>query len=159
VNVVPLGVAELDAVTADTWASFVAPDSVVIATEVPGIDLRRTDISAQVSIGRDATATVVVACDEASSHDLARRMFELADDAVPSADEVEDALGELANVVGGNLKALAPLSGELTLPQVLLHEQRVDWPDRLPQCGVDVVWAGGRATLLVWTPARAEEPP
>lgn len=57
---------------------------------------------------------------------------------VGDADFV-DALGEVANVVGGNVKALVPDPGALTLPQVthagpppleperLLHETRMSW--------------------------------
>lgn len=59
------------------------------------------------------------------------------DDEVSDADFV-DAFGEIANVVGGNVKALVPDPGPLTLPlvnatapsgdgAVLLHETLLDW--------------------------------
>jgi chemotaxis protein CheX len=55
------------------------------------------------------------------SHDLARAaavaLFAL-DASEPSEDEVRDALGELANVVGGNIKALLPGPTDLSLPRV-----------------------------------------
>jgi CheY-specific phosphatase CheX len=41
----------------------------------------------------------------------------------PSADEVRDALGELANVVGGNIKALLPGPTQLSLPVVVEGEK------------------------------------
>jgi len=61
------------------------------------------------------------------------------DDPVSDADFV-DAFGEIANVVGGNVKALVPDPGPLTLPIVassapddgamLLHEARFAWRGR-----------------------------
>ena len=61
------------------------------------------------------------------------------DDAVGHADIV-DALGEVANVVGGNVKSLAPDHSVLTLPEVtkerppidggLLHSVALDWRGR-----------------------------
>ena len=60
---------------------------------------------------------VTIAC----SHDLARAaavaLFAL-DSSEPSDDEVRDALGELANMVGGNIKALLPGPTNLSLPRV-----------------------------------------
>ncbi|RHA44514.1 chemotaxis protein CheX [Cellulomonas rhizosphaerae] len=53
-----------------------------------------------------------------TAHDLARVLLGLDDgDAVSRADLV-DAFGEIANVVGGNLKSLLPTPGTLGLPQV-----------------------------------------
>lgn len=60
---------------------------------------------------------VTIAC----SHDLARAaavaLFSL-DSSEPSDEEVRDALGELANVVGGNIKALLPGPTNVSLPRV-----------------------------------------
>ncbi|MCC6436983.1 MAG: chemotaxis protein CheX [Acidimicrobiales bacterium] len=48
---------------------------------------------------------------------LAALMFGMETDEV-SADECIDAVGELANMVGGNLKALVPQPAKLSLPSV-----------------------------------------
>lgn len=149
-NGLTVGVEQLDSITADIWATYVAAESVVMAFGAQDADPARTDISAQVDIHGEITGTVVVACDSGSAADLARRMFGLEPPEEPTMIEVADALGELANVVGGNVKALASHPGELTLPLVHAHERIVGWPRSRPSCGVEVVWDGGRATLFVW---------
>ena len=63
-------------------------------------------------------------------------------------EDLTDAFGEVANVVGGNVKALLPTQGTLSLPVVatelpvvpgssLTHELRLDWRGRSI---VVVVW-------------------
>ena len=150
---VPVGVAELDSIISDIWATYVSEGSVVLAQPALPLAARAADLSAQVSVTGEVTATVVLCCSGAAAADLARRMFALPDGAEPSAEDIQDTLGELANVVGGNIKALAPMPGGLTLPVVTELSGSVVWPEAEPQCSVDVAWEGGQAALLVWTPA------
>lgn len=64
---------------------------------------------------------------------LAASMFGMETDEV-SADECIDAVGELANMVGGNLKALVPQPAKLSLPSVAEGDSyKVSFP------GTDVV--------------------
>lgn len=58
---------------------------------------------------------VAVQCGEALVHRAAITMFGLTDDQITSS-ELHDALGELANMVGGNFKALLPEPCVLSLP-------------------------------------------
>lgn len=67
---------------------------------------------------------------------LARALLGVPAEAPVSDEDVLDAFGELANVVGGNVKALLPHAGTLTLPRVertlpaagaAAHEVRLDW--------------------------------
>ncbi len=74
-----------------------------------------------------------------------------ADETVPREDVV-DALGELANVVGGNVKALLPEHGTLGLPKVA---------DRLPDGHlaaavqrVPLAWRGHPFVVTVWEVAE-----
>lgn len=59
--------------------------------------------------------SVTIECSESFAKWAAARMFE-ADEA--TMDEVHDALGELTNMVGGNLKALLPGPNRLSIPFV-----------------------------------------
>jgi len=54
----------------------------------------------------------------ATAHDLARALLDLGPDEVVTALDLVDAFGEVANVVGGNVKSLLPTQGSLGLPQV-----------------------------------------
>ena len=60
--------------------------------------------------------SVVVGCSEPLARRLAAQMFGLAEASV-SADEINDAIRELANVVAGNLKILMPPPSEIGLPK------------------------------------------
>ena len=83
-----------------------------------------------------------------AAHELARALLAMEpDEAVPDEDLV-DALGELANVVGGNVKALLPEHGTLGLPKVA---------DRLPDGHlaaavqrVPLAWRGHPFVVTVW---------
>lgn len=87
-----------------------------------------------------------------AAHELARALLSMeADETVPREDVV-DALGELANVVGGNVKALLPEHGTLGLPRVA---------DRLPDGQlaaavqrVPLAWRGHPFVVTVWEVAE-----
>jgi chemotaxis protein CheX len=65
---------------------------------------------------------------------------------VLDAEDVDDALGELANVVGGNVKAVLPGPSVLGLPEVGTAPE-----PGLPAdiCRVDLLWRGQSLTITV----------
>ena len=68
-----------------------------------------------VSINGTWNAHVEVAvCDDAAKY-IASTMF---DSDSPTAEEVEDAIAEVANMIGGNIKGLADCDCSLSLPQI-----------------------------------------
>jgi chemotaxis protein CheX len=71
--------------------------------------------SVTVTGASDCVVTLQVSCDGARS--FAAAMFGMEPDEV-SADEVADAVGELTNMVGGNIKSLLPEPSLLSLPTV-----------------------------------------
>jgi chemotaxis protein CheX len=70
-----------------------------------------------VRISGEWTGTVAVSCPVESVRQQAARMFDLTPESV-SPDDMRDALGEIANVLGGNLKSLMPAPTRLSLPEV-----------------------------------------
>ncbi len=63
--------------------------------------------------------------------ELARRVTEIMFHLEPGkaeSEEIQDAVGELANMVGGNLKALMPPPCELSLPIVALNGHKLHFP-------------------------------
>lgn len=75
-------------------------------------------VRAEVALSGDWAGRVRLACDAATAASLARTMLGARDgDPVPDAD-VRDAVGELANVVGGNVKGMLPGTTALGLPRV-----------------------------------------
>ena len=77
-------------------------------------------LQACVHLTGDWSGTLTLAVSEEYAEVLARTLFGLEGDA--SADDVRDALGEMANIVGGNLKGLLPCPVELSLPLVARGE-------------------------------------
>jgi CheY-specific phosphatase CheX len=65
---------------------------------------------------------VVLSCSPEYARSMAAGMFGAEPDSLSAAD-VNDALGELVNVIGGNLKQLLPAPCHLSLPAVREVEQ------------------------------------
>lgn len=78
-------------------------------------------VSACVHITGAWTGVVTLACSLTLSRRVASTMFESPVNDV-SSDEIHDALGELANIVAGNLKALIPGNAQVSLPTVSIGE-------------------------------------
>jgi chemotaxis protein CheX len=70
-----------------------------------------------VHVSGEWTGSVFVSCDLEVATAAAEAMF-AADPGSLSADEVSDALGELTNMVGGNIKSLLPAPSRLSVPTI-----------------------------------------
>jgi chemotaxis protein CheX len=94
----------------------------VLKTEVKRVDTPGTlgggkYVAAKVDVIGSWNGSVTVGC----SHTLARRtagkMFDMPAEAI-SLDELRDAVGEVANILGGNVKTLIAGKARLSLPSV-----------------------------------------
>ena len=96
----------------------------------------------------DVSGRTLLTTDVATAHRLARALLAMEPDEPVGEEDLVDAFGEVANVVGGNLKALLPVQGTLTLPQV----SRVA-PEHAGAVLVDSValtWRGEPLDITVW---------
>jgi chemotaxis protein CheX len=131
-------------------------------TTMLGLDLGErfgpeTDIvctlGASVQFMGDWDGAVVVGCDTSFGRTAAAAMFGSGADAI-SDEDIRDALGELANMIAGNVKPLLPRSASISLPTVVQGEDlRLGIPG-----GVSVVGIAFRAddtTLTVRIYKRA----
>ena len=109
------------------------------------VDLSVGEVSmATICISGGWNGMVILQCRRKLASMVAQGMFQM-DEADISADETKDALGEVINMVGGNLKALLPGPSSLSLPNVVL--------------GTDCSWdVPGGTTLLVSSLQCADEP-
>jgi chemotaxis protein CheX len=58
-----------------------------------------------------------------------------------TGDDVADALGELANIIGGNLKNMVPAPSALSLPHVVIAAQAESrWPAVTEICRLSAQW-------------------
>jgi chemotaxis protein CheX len=74
-------------------------------------------VAASVRIAGECEGSLVILCSAACARDVAAKMFEV-EPAEVSFDDVRDAMGELANMVGGNIKGLLGVTCHLSLPTV-----------------------------------------
>jgi CheY-specific phosphatase CheX len=76
---------------------------------------RHLSASVQISGGWDGT--VLVSCAEGLARKVAATMFDV-EESTTTDDEIRDALGEVANMTAGNVKALVESYCRLSLPMV-----------------------------------------
>ncbi len=113
--------------------------SETIWSSVVGLELEPADPSA-VTDRTDATlagcvhitgawkGAVALHCSERLARQVAAVMFDV-DAALATIGQTQDAVGELVNMTGGNLKALLPEPSQLSLPTVA---QGTDFTARVP---------------------------
>lgn len=108
-------------------------------------------VLARVSVTGTWNGEVVVECSTplarlVSSHLLLVAVDELAD------DDVRDVVGELVNVIGGNVKSVMPGPSTMSLPQSLLDGEHVPTvAARGPAAAVQLAWREQPLRVSVFT--------
>ena len=110
-------------------------------------------IGAAVHFTGEWEGALVVACDSQFGREAAAAMFGSEPDAVDD-EEFCDALGELANIVAGNVKPLLPGAASLSLPTVVTGAD-VHVGVLGARQSVGIVYRRGTATLAVRVFERA----
>lgn len=145
----------------------VTEDVVTIATDVwssLNLDLEHSaptledgDVTGSASVSISGSWNGVVRLDFAAGMpgELAAAMFEMPPADVTD-DEVADAVGELANMLGGSLKSLLPGHSQLSLPLVVLGSSialRVTSATLVRR--VDFTCGGRALRVTLWESSRA----
>lgn len=139
---------QLAAITVEVWGSLVEPESMAPVQFPDGEGEPDRWVSASVEISGAWHGAVAVSTDDAGAHRIARALLRLDPQEAVTEPDVADALGELANVVGGNVKASLPYETVLGLPRVAEQEYRPAGASQV--CRFDLPWRGGLLTLTVW---------
>lgn len=105
-------------------------------------------ITSWVDLHGAAPGRAALVTESATAQDLARALLGLADGQPVSEADLVDALGEVANVVGGNLKSLLPVPGRLTMPAVA-RAAPVRSGSRLVS-STPLAWRGRALLVEVW---------
>jgi chemotaxis protein CheX len=131
------------------WVSYLDPEGV--SPLVPtGDEAQPTEVHASVSITGSWTGHVVFASSTAAARRAAAAFLAVEPEDV-SQDDVSDVLGELANIVGGNVKAMLPPGALLSLPQVVLApESATSYPNAERISGLYGVWDGEPVSVSMW---------
>ena len=108
---------ELTEITERVWASLVDVPLLPRQPGQPALTPGARTFTSCVQITGAWEGAVTVHCSEGLAELLTAAMF-MVDPGDTSPEEVADALGELANMIGGNVKALLPEPCRISLPAV-----------------------------------------
>jgi chemotaxis protein CheX len=136
---------DLMAITEQVWESFLDPEggNPLLLTPKEGTN----DVAAAVSVTGAWRGHVVFECSSGASRHAAAALLGIPADEVSEADVV-DALGELANIIGGNVKAMLPAPSALSLPYVV-SMAGTHWPSVTEVCRLDGMWRDEPITIAV----------
>jgi chemotaxis protein CheX len=131
------------AVTEEVWNSFVGPEEPLLPGEAPGTDW--VEYAATVTVSGAWHGMITLEFCRTTAEIVSARMLGLDD---TGEEDVADAVGELVNMVGGNIKSLMPGPSTLSLP-VVSTGRVARSTDTVEVCRVDLVWAGRPLSVAV----------
>lgn len=137
--------ADLAELLTQVWASYVDEQPLL-----PAVETTPADWTASVAVNGVWHGSVVVELSDPAAREIATLMLDTEN---IETDEMLDAIGELANIIGGNVKSLMPEPSVLALPTVVCGSMR--HPGELV-CSLPVQWHGHPVHVQMF---RTEEEP
>ncbi len=135
-------------ITQDVWSSFTGT-AIRPAYDQPALDGGHITVSC-VAVTGEWQGCVRLACPTQLARMAASAMFDLPAEKLTD-DEVADALGELTNMIGGNIKGLLPGPSCLSMPTVTIGaSDTVRTPHAVPVNTVSLTCEGLPLTVTVW---------
>ena len=132
------------------WSALVGEEEFLVALPAP---LPADTLSSWVTIAGPWNGVVVVTCGRDTAAELTRALLREHAPAELEAEDVEDALGEIANVVGGNVKAVLPGPSALGLPETGAPAPVAGSPE--DTCRVEFIWRGQALSITAQGSAGA----
>ena len=147
---------DLRVIAEQVWSSYLDLDGISPLIPAPG-GPSTADVSASVSMTGAWRGHVIVNCSTAASKNAAAALLGVELDDV-TIDDVTDALGELANIIGGNLKSLLPEPSALSLPHVFIGDGgSTRWPSVTEVCELRGTWLDEPVCVSVLESIAASE--
>ncbi|HVC26174.1 MAG TPA: chemotaxis protein CheX [Acidimicrobiales bacterium] len=133
-------------ITQTFWGAYL-PDAgdLTPGSHLPAVE----DVRGRVDIDGAWSGCVEVSCSIAVAREVASVMFGTPASDIAEAD-VRDAVGELVNVVGGNIKSILPAPTSLSVP---ILDDASEWRFAAElQSEVLLAWADEPIVVRVWRP-------
>lgn len=145
---------DVQALTEDVWLALAGEDEVLVPRLVPpGTPFDPTGVwSASVTVSGGWHGVVTIELDETAAQQLSARMLALSEDEPVADGDIADAVGELVNMVGGNVKSLMPGPSVLSLPAVAAGRAAFA-SDVTEVCRLDLAWRGGPVRICIHVPS------
>lgn len=146
--IAPFTLTDLEAIIDDTWTAYLAdPDG--DRSPEPAVDEPDRQVTAAISITGAWDGHVVLKYSKRLAGKIAATLLSLPADEVTPADLVDSA-GELANVIGGNVKGLLPQPTAMSLPRVTIGRPDSSyWPHTFALHTATASWRDEAVTVLV----------
>ena len=142
-------VEDLTEICDQVWASYLDPEGLNPLLPVGPVDGGK-DMFASVSITGTWAGHVVVTCSEAAARQAAAA-FLVMEPAEVSNEDVADVLGELANIVGGNVKSMLPAGCFVSLPHVITNPgASTRFPSAVQICELAGTWLEEPVSISMW---------
>jgi chemotaxis protein CheX len=137
---------DIVAITSDVWSCFLGEEVYPIPDDAAGLD--DESVLASVGITGSWGGHVLLELPAAGAEEAAKRMLGAEE---VTANEIVDALGELSNMVGGNVKSLLPTPCHLGLPMVVQGSMaHTPGSDTTEVCRASLGWADSTVRVSVW---------
>lgn len=152
----PIGLEQLVSITQNVWSSLLAVELTAVPDEAAV--LTGPVLLAVVRISGAWQGRVELECSSDQAHAAAAVMFGAE---TTSADEAADAVGELANIVSGNVKSLLPAPSAMSVPSVRPAGSTTGVPRGTPRegwqrvCAAVLDAAPGPLRVSIWKEHRA----
>ena len=146
------------AVVEEVWTTFLGGEPLVPVVPEPDGTERVTTWDAAVTVSGAWYGVIAVSVADDLALSVTEAMLGVGSGGAPVASEdVVDALGELVNVIGGNIKSLMPGPSKLSLP--LVARAPIRSGGVVETCRLDLAWAQQRLVVTVGVPeSGAGEP-
>lgn len=117
-------------------------------------------VTASVSVTGGWSGHVVFACSEDVGRHIAAGLL-MSEPGDINDEDLSDAMGEVANVIGGNVKSVMPGPSKLSLPVAIIGSASERRPGAVETTRVELAWHDGPLVVSVWSAAEnpnGEEP-
>ncbi|WP_148615840.1 chemotaxis protein CheX [Nocardioides rubriscoriae] len=142
---------DVQAVVDEVWTTFLGGEPLVpVAPDFdPAGTFPGSRWDAAVTVSGAWHGLIVVSVNDAVAHAVTQAMLGLDDGDTAAHEDVVDALGELVNVIGGNIKSLMDGPSKLSLP--LVAQAPIQAGGIVETCRLDLAWGSHRVWVTVGT--------
>lgn len=150
-----VGEDDLAEMVEQVWVSYLDPEG-INPLVLNGDAKQLSEVHSTVSITGSWHGHLVFASSRDAAKKAAAAFLAMEPDEV-SQDDLSDVLGELANIVGGNVKAMLPAGCYLSLPTVVLAPDTASYyPTAERITGLYGVWDGEPVSISMWQSVKQE---